>query len=293
MATAPTTHNAASTLWAGNLPLDITEALVYELFVVAGPINSITLPRDRLTHDHANYAFVEYVNAADADYALRIFHNVKLYGKPIRLNRVLKGSENADADTPTVHAKLFIGHLHESIDEKVLHDTFIQFGAVISARIMIDPDTGVSRGHGFITYDSFAAADRAVEAMNGEYLGGQTITVSYALKKVGGGRHGSPEERALEQQMLKRKGIVEIKPMANVTKNPHIVPPPPPPVPGTTGHIPPIAPFPGMPPPMPYYMPFPPGYPPPPQGYPPYFMPPTTFPGYPFPMPPMPPPATQ
>ncbi|KAK6152913.1 hypothetical protein DH2020_012552 [Rehmannia glutinosa] len=49
--------------------------------------------------------------------------------------------------------------------------------------IMRDPETGNSRGFGFISYDSFDASDAAIETMNGQYLCNRQITVSYAYKK--------------------------------------------------------------------------------------------------------------
>ncbi|XP_010462177.1 PREDICTED: splicing factor 3B subunit 4-like [Camelina sativa] len=63
---------------------------------------------------------------------------------------------------------------------------------------MTDPDTGNSRGFGFISYDSFEASDAAIEAMTGQYLCNRQITVSYAYKKdTKGERHGTPAERLL------------------------------------------------------------------------------------------------
>lgn len=48
---------------------------------------------------------------------------------------------------------------------------------------MRDPDTGNSKGFGFVSYDCFEASDAAIEAMNGQYLCNRQITVSYAYKK--------------------------------------------------------------------------------------------------------------
>ncbi|XP_022858290.1 splicing factor 3B subunit 4-like [Olea europaea var. sylvestris] len=63
---------------------------------------------------------------------------------------------------------------------------------------MRDPETGNSRGFGFISYDSFEASDAAIEAMNDQYLCNRQITVSYAYKKdTKGERHGTPAERVL------------------------------------------------------------------------------------------------
>ena len=67
---------------------------------------------------------------------------------------------------------------------QLLHDTFSAFGVIIATpKIMRDPETGNSRGFGFISYDSFEAADAALEAMAGQYLCNRPIAVSYAFKK--------------------------------------------------------------------------------------------------------------
>lgn len=113
---------------------------------------------------------------------------IKLYGKPIRVNKASSDRKNTD-----VGANLFIGNLDEEVDEKLLHDTFSAFGVILSnPKIMRDAETGNSKGFGFISYDSFEASDAAIEAMNGQYLCNKAITVSYAFKKdTKGERHGS------------------------------------------------------------------------------------------------------
>ena len=54
---------------------------------------------------------------------------------------------------------------------QLLYDTFSAFGMVIATpKIMRDPDSGASRGFGFVSFDGFEASDAAIEAMNGQYL---------------------------------------------------------------------------------------------------------------------------
>jgi len=57
---------------------------------------------------------------------------------------------------------------------------------------MRDPDSGESKGFGFISYDGFDASDAAIEAMNNQFICNKPITVSYAIKKDSktGERHG-------------------------------------------------------------------------------------------------------
>ena len=46
------------------------------------------MPRDRITQLHQNYGFVEFMGEDDADYAIKIMNMIKIYGKPIRVNKV-------------------------------------------------------------------------------------------------------------------------------------------------------------------------------------------------------------
>ncbi|CAE8604673.1 unnamed protein product, partial [Polarella glacialis] len=99
---------------------------------------------------------------------------------------------------PQVGANLFIGNLEPEVDEKMLYDTFSAFGVLLFAKVMRDPDTGASRGFGFISYDSFEGSDAALAGMNGQFLCNRPISASYAYKKeTKGERHGSAAERLI------------------------------------------------------------------------------------------------
>ncbi|EEF46011.1 splicing factor 3B subunit 4 [Ricinus communis] len=187
-------RNQDATAYVGNLDPQVSEELLWELFVQAGPVVNVYVPKDRVTNLHQGYGFVEFRSEEDADYAIKIMNMIKLFGKPIRVNKASQDKKSLD-----VGANLFIGNLDPDVDEKLLHDTFSAFGVIVTnPKIMRDPETGNSRGFGFISYDSFDASDAAIEAMNGQYLCNRQITVSYAYKKdTKGERHGTPAERVL------------------------------------------------------------------------------------------------
>jgi len=167
------------------------------LFIQVGPVVNCHMPKDRVTQTHQGYGFVEFLSEEDADYAIKILNMIKLYGKPVRVNKASSHQKNLD-----VGANLFVGNLDPEIDEKLLYDTFSAFGVILQTpKIMRDPDTGNSKGFAFINYSSFEAADAALEAMNGQYLCNRPITISFAFKKDGKGeRHGSAAERLLAAQ---------------------------------------------------------------------------------------------
>uniref|UniRef100_A0A6N2NAN3 Splicing factor 3B subunit 4 n=1 Tax=Salix viminalis TaxID=40686 RepID=A0A6N2NAN3_SALVM len=187
-------RNQDATAYVGNLDPQLSEDLLWELFVQAGPVVKFMFLKIRVTNLHQGYGFVEFRSEEDADYAIKVLNMIKLYGKPIRVNKATQDKKSLD-----VGANLFIGNLDPDVDEKLLHDTFSAFGVIVTnPKIMRDPETGNSRGFGFISYDSFEASDAAIEAMNGQYLCNRQITVSYAYKKdTKGERHGTPAERVL------------------------------------------------------------------------------------------------
>ncbi|XP_062165223.1 glycine-rich RNA-binding protein 2, mitochondrial-like [Alnus glutinosa] len=85
-------------------------------------------------------------------------------------------------------SKLFIGGLSYSTDDQSLKDAFAGFGEVVEARVIIDRETGRSRGFGFINYSSDESATSALSAMDGQELNGRNIRVSYANDKPSGPR---------------------------------------------------------------------------------------------------------
>ncbi|CAG8520698.1 44311_t:CDS:2 [Gigaspora margarita] len=209
-------RNQDATVYIGNLDERCTEALIWELMLQAGPVVNVHLPKDRVTQTHQGYGFCEYMSEEDADYSIKIMNQIKLYGKPIRVNKATSDKKNLD-----VGASLFIGNLDPDVDEKMLYDTFSAFGVIVQTpKIARDPDTGNSKGYGFISYDNFDSSDAAIDAMNGQYLMNKSITVSYAFKKDGKGeRHGSAAERLLAAQAKKNQSLpnrlfADIRPLA-------------------------------------------------------------------------------
>ncbi|CAH1763838.1 14136_t:CDS:2, partial [Entrophospora sp. SA101] len=80
-------RNQDATVYIGNLDERCTEALIWELMLQAGPVVNVHLPKDRVTQTHQGYGFCEYMSEDDADYAIKIMNQIKLYGKPIRVNK--------------------------------------------------------------------------------------------------------------------------------------------------------------------------------------------------------------
>jgi hypothetical protein len=82
--------------------------------------------------------------------------------------------------SPCMGNKLYVGNLAYSVRDNDLEQAFSQFGSVSSAKVMMERDTGRSKGFGFVEMGSDAEAQAAINGMNGQPLSGRSIVVNEA-----------------------------------------------------------------------------------------------------------------
>lgn len=90
--------------------------------------------------------------------------------------------------------KIYIGNLPYSVTDATLESNFSEFGPVTSAKIMMDRDTGRSKGFGFVEMASEEAAQAAIQGLNGMSVDGRSIIVNLARPREEGGRSGGGQE---------------------------------------------------------------------------------------------------
>ena len=86
--------------------------------------------------------------------------------------------------------KLYVGNLSYSVNDGALQDLFAPHGAIKSAKVITDRDTGRSKGFGFVEMSSDSEAQAAIAAMNGKAIDGRKLTVNEARPKEAGGGGG-------------------------------------------------------------------------------------------------------
>ncbi len=89
--------------------------------------------------------------------------------------------------------KLYVGNLAYSVTDENLQQRFAEFGTVTSAKVMMDRETGRSKGFGFVEMSSPAEAQASIRGLNGQSLDGRAIVVNEARPKeagAGGGGYG-------------------------------------------------------------------------------------------------------
>ncbi|EMD38267.1 hypothetical protein CERSUDRAFT_113433 [Gelatoporia subvermispora B] len=185
----PQMPSPSASLYVGELDPTVTEAMLFEIFNMIGPVASIRVCRDAVTRRSLGYAYVNYLNAADGERALEQLNYSLIKGRACRI----MWSQRDPALRKTGQGNIFIKNLDEGIDNKALHDTFAAFGNVLSCKVATD-EHGRSKGYGFVHYETAEAADTAIKAVNGMLLND---------KKVYVGPHISRKERQSKIEEMK------------------------------------------------------------------------------------------
>lgn len=174
----PQMPSPSASLYVGELDLTVTEAMLFEIFNMIGPVASIRVCRDAVTRRSLGYAYVNYLNASDGERALEQLNYSLIKGRACRI----MWSQRDPALRKTGQGNIFIKNLDEQIDNKALHDTFAAFGNVLSCKVATD-EQGRSKGYGFVHYETAEAAETAIKAVNGMLLNDKKVYVGHHISR--------------------------------------------------------------------------------------------------------------
>jgi len=166
------THPSAS-IYVGDLASEVSEGLLFEIFKRVGTVSSIRVCRDNITKRSLGYAYVNFVNVADAQRAIDTLNNTHIKGRPCRIMWSLRDPSLRKSGLGNV----FIRNLDPQIGPKELHDTFSQFGNIVSCKVA-SYSSGQSKGYGYVHFENSSSAEQAIKIVNGKRIGAETVQVT-------------------------------------------------------------------------------------------------------------------
>lgn len=173
-----TNQLVTTSLYVGDLDVNVTDSQLYDLFNQVGQVVSVRVCRDLTTRRSLGYGYVNYSNPVDASRALDMLNFTPLNGTPIRVMY----SHRDPSMRKSGSGNIFIKNLDKAIDHKALHDTFSAFGHILSCKVATDP-SGQSKGFGFVQFDNEESALKAIEKLNGMLLNDKQVFVGPFLRK--------------------------------------------------------------------------------------------------------------
>ncbi|XP_021818088.1 polyadenylate-binding protein RBP47B'-like isoform X2 [Prunus avium] len=173
------------TLWIGDLQYWVDENYLNSCFAHTGEVISIKIIRNKITGQLEGYGFVEFVSHAAAEKNLHSYNGMPMPGteQPYRLNWASFGIGERRPDAGPEHS-IFVGDLAPDVTDYMLQETFrAQYSSVRGAKVVTDPNTGRSKGYGFVKFADEAERNRAMSEMNGVYCSTRQMRISAATPK--------------------------------------------------------------------------------------------------------------
>lgn len=152
-----------NTVYVGNVDPKVTREILYELFLQICPVAKIRYPKDKILQTHQGFAFVEFYNAQDCEYATKCLNNsLRLYDRTLKVRKANgAGHAPANQNALDVGAKLFVKNIDELVDATALTRIFSKFGPLAKAPEIFYLKQGVLKC-AYVSYTTFEHSDKAL-----------------------------------------------------------------------------------------------------------------------------------
>ncbi|KAM4613677.1 RNA-binding protein 39a isoform 4-T4 [Polymixia lowei] len=198
----------ARTVFCMQLAARIRPRDLEDFFSAVGKVRDVRMISDRNSRRSKGIAYIEFVEANSVPLAIGL-SGQRLLGVPIIVQASQAEKNRAAAMANNLQKgsagpmRLYVGSLHFNITEEMLRGIFEPFGRIESIQLMMDSETGRSKGYGFITFADAECAKKALEQLNGFELAGRPMKVGHVTERT----DASTASSFLDSDELERTGI--------------------------------------------------------------------------------------
>uniref|UniRef100_A0A8C1RGQ9 RNA binding motif protein 39a n=1 Tax=Cyprinus carpio TaxID=7962 RepID=A0A8C1RGQ9_CYPCA len=198
----------ARTVFCMQLAARIRPRDLEEFFSAVGKVRDVRIISDRNSRRSKGIAYIEFVDTTSVPLAIGL-SGQRLLGVPIIVQASQAEKNRAAALANNLQKgssgpmRLYVGSLHFNITEDMLRGIFEPFGRIDSIQLMMDSETGRSKGYGFITFADAECAKKALEQLNGFELAGRPMKVGHVTERT----DASTASSFLDNDELERTGI--------------------------------------------------------------------------------------
>ncbi|XP_042045474.1 polyadenylate-binding protein RBP47-like [Salvia splendens] len=173
------------TIWIGDLQPWMDEDYLQSCFSPTGEVISVKMIRNRQTGLSDRYGFIEFSSHDAADNVLQSYNGAKMpkADQPFRLNWAAFSTSDRRPEAGS-ELSIFVGDLAPEVNDELLHETFAsRYPSVKDAKVVVDLNTGRSRGYGFVRFNDENEKSKAVDEMNGVECSNRPMRVGVATPK--------------------------------------------------------------------------------------------------------------
>ncbi|CAN1307347.1 Polyadenylate-binding protein RBP47 [Linum perenne] len=174
----------AKTVWIGDLLVWMDETYLHNCFSRTGEVSSVKVIRNKQTGQSEGYGFVEFYSHAAAEKVLQTYNGCAMPNsdQPFRLNWATFAGERRQE--PNTDLSIFVGDLAADVTDSMLQETFAgKYPSVKGAKVVIDSNTGRTKGYGFVRFGDENERSRAMVEMNGVYCSTRPMRIGVATPK--------------------------------------------------------------------------------------------------------------
>ncbi|EYU37704.1 hypothetical protein ABFS82_02G031600 [Erythranthe guttata] len=180
------------TIWIGDLQQWMDDGYLQSCFAQSGEVVSVKIIRNKQTGQSERYGFIEFNSHAAAEKVLQSYNGTMMLNteQPFRLNWAAFSAGDRRPDiippptTPGSDLSIFVGDLATDVTDALLHDTFAsRYPSIKSAKVVVDANSGRSKGYGFVRFGDENERTRAMTEMNGVYCSSRPMRVGVATPK--------------------------------------------------------------------------------------------------------------